>query len=384
VGAVLASRIRLKVAFVTELYPPSIGGQQTRFENLALGLTALGDAVTVFCIDSEEPSRAFEVRSGVTVIRAPRIPHYERAGALGIDRSVAGMLRFGARVRRELKRREFDAIYFNQWPYLHIALATRQVRAIGGIDWCEVRGGAIHGFFQRVLPRSVAFNVSVNEWVAEQIGASSGQHVQYLPSGVATQQYWGAPAAERRGVLFLGRFVPNKNLPLLIEAYRELRRMGSSEPLRIAGDGPERAKVIAAIDRLAPELRKDVTLYGTVDDVRKRELLATSRVLAVPSLREGFPNVVSEAAAAGLPVATTTSPDNGTSRVVVKYGIGTTGSATPGGLADALSRALGQFEELSARCTAAAAGLDWPILARQLHEMLEKECAVRGAGRAEP
>jgi glycosyltransferase involved in cell wall biosynthesis len=378
---VLASRIRLKVAFVTELYPPSIGGQQTRFENLARGLTALGDSVTVFCIDSEESPHAFEVRDGVTVIRAPRIPSYERTGVLGIDRSVSGMIRFGARVRSELKRREFDAIYFNQWPYLHIAFSPRRARSIAGIDWCEVRAGAIHGFFQRVLPRSVAFNVSVNEWVAEQIGATSGRRVQYLPSGVAAASFWSAPADERRGILFLGRFVPNKNLPLLIEAYRELRQMGISEPLRIAGDGPERPNVLSAIDRLDPEVREDITLLGTVDDTRKRGLLATSRVLAVPSLREGFPNVVSEAAAAGLPVATTTAPLNGTSRVVAKYGIGTTGSASPDGLADAIKRALGQFDELSAQCTATAATLDWPILARQLHEMLENECAVERAGR---
>jgi glycosyltransferase involved in cell wall biosynthesis len=383
VSAVLASRIRLKVALVTELYPPSIGGQQTRFENLARGLTELGDSVTVLCIDSEESSRSFEVRDGVTVIRAPRITRYERSGVLGIDRSAFGMLRFGARARKELKRREFDAIYFNQWPYLHIALATRRARRSAGIDWCEVRGGPIHGLFQRILPRTVAFNASVNEWVAGQIGAASGQEVQYLPSGVDSKQFWSAPADERRGILFLGRFVPNKNLPLLIEAYRQLRALGIDEPLRVAGDGPERPAVVAAIDRLDPAIRGDVALLGTVDDARKRELLATSRVLAVPSLREGFPNVVSEAAAAGLPVATTTAPRNGTSSVVARYGIGTTGSASPDGLADALKRALAQFDEFSARCTAAAEGLDWGILARQLHDTLEKQCVMRGAARAE-
>jgi glycosyltransferase involved in cell wall biosynthesis len=226
----------------------------------------------------------------------------------------------------------------------------------------------------------VAFNLSVNEWVAEQITASSGRPVQYLPSGVELKKYWKAPDAERRGILFLGRFVPNKNLPLLIAAYGELRRNGIDEPLRVVGDGPERPTVMAAIERLDPEVRGDVTLFGMVGDDRKRELLATSRVLAVPSMREGFPNVVSEALAAGLPVATTTSPHNGTAKVVVKYGIGTTGSDTPEGFASAIGDALARFGELSARSVAAAAGLDWGILARQLHERFE-QCA-QGAGRA--
>jgi glycosyltransferase involved in cell wall biosynthesis len=139
---------------------------------------------------------------------------------------------------------------------------------------------------------------------------------------------------------------------------------------------------MAAIERLDPAVRRDVNVFGAVGDDQKRELLATSRVLAIPSLREGFPNVVSEALASGLPVATTTSPLNGTARVVVKYGIGTTGSETPEGLAGAIADALARFGELSARSTATAAGLDWKILARQLHERFEQECAVRGARRA--
>jgi glycosyltransferase involved in cell wall biosynthesis len=383
VSAVLASRIRLKLAFVTELYPPSIGGQQTRFENLARGLTRLGDSVTVFCIDSETESRAFEVRDGVTVIRGPRLASYERSGVFGIDRSLTGMLRFGLRTRRELKRRDFDAVYFNQWPYLHVALATRATRRVSGIDWCEVRGGPLHGTFERVLPRLVAFNESVNEWVAAQIGAASGRHVGYLPTGVDAKQYASTPGGARSGILFLGRFVPNKNLPLLIEAYGALRRRGVTEPLRIAGDGPERTAAVAAVERLEPEYRSDVTFLGTVDDAGKRELLATSKVLAVPSLREGFPNVVTEAAASGLPVATTTSPQNGTAHVVGKYGIGTIGAATPDGFADALSGALDRFDELSERCRQIAVDLDWSVLAQQLHDTLEAACVGHGATRAD-
>lgn len=378
----LASRIRLSVAFVTELYPPSIGGQQTRFEHLALGLTRLGDSVTVFCIDSEESSQPLELRDGVTVVRAPKLTRYERAGAFGVDRSIVGMLRFALRVRSELGRQAFDAVYFNQWPYLHVALARRRVRQVSGVDWCEVRGGPVHGLFQRVLPRMVAFNQSVNEWVAEQVGAASGCSVGYLPSGVDAQSFTGAASDERRGILFIGRFVENKNLPLLVDAYGVLRARGVAEPLHIAGDGPQREQVAAAVGRLAPAWRDDVTLHGTVDDAVKRRLLATSRVLAVPSLREGFPNVVTEAAASGLPVATTTSPLNGTSRVVVKYDIGTTGPATPDGLADAISRALDGFDDLSVRCRQVALDLDWDILARQLHDTLEAKCVERGGARA--
>lgn len=97
------------------------------------------------------------------------------------------------------------------------------------------------------------------------------------------------PDARRptRTVLFLGRLVPGKRVDVLVDAVARLPGV----ELVVAGDGPERVR-----------LEGRARLLGWVDAARKRELLATAGVLALPSRGEAFPVAVAEALAAGVPV----------------------------------------------------------------------------------
>ena len=69
------------------------------------------------------------------------------------------------------------------------------------------------------------------------------------------------------------------------------------------------------------------------------EIMAASDMLVMSSDTEGFPNVIGEAMACGLPVVTT---DAGESRIVV----GDTGMVVPIGDMDALSKGILSFIEL--------------------------------------
>lgn len=366
----LRSRIPLTIAFVTELYAPSVGGQQTRFEQLARALAAFGNEVTVICTRNDASVPADEVRDGVRVLRGPLLPSYEWLARGKMQRSPLGVLRFALEARRHLRSLPFDAAYFNQWPYLHIVAAPRAVRRRAGIDWCEYRSGVIHRPFQRVLPRMAAFNATVNEQTGDAIERVSGVAQHYLPSGVNVDSYRSSSPSSRKGLLFLGRLVENKNLPLLLAGYAELHRQGLEDVLTVAGDGPERDWLQAAIRDLPPDLRAKIAVIGHVDDERKVQLLGSSRALLLPSRREGFPNVVAEAMASGLPVATVSSPLNGASSVVERYGIGAVGAPTPAGFAAAVRQVVDSLAPLSQRCLEMAGQLDWPVLARQLERLL--------------
>jgi glycosyltransferase involved in cell wall biosynthesis len=103
----------------------------------------------------------------------------------------------------------------------------------------------------------------------------------------------------REVALYLGLFLPHKNLPRLIEAF------GRSDFCHTGG----RLLLVGGKDGAAP-------LQETLDDAQRRyieirprctqgeveELLATSRFLVQPSLVEGFGLPVWEALASGLPV----------------------------------------------------------------------------------
>lgn len=95
-----------------------------------------------------------------------------------------------------------------------------------------------------------------------------------------------------------GRLVPNKNFPMLIDAFAQSGLPGS---LVILGEGPERQKLEAQIASLGLENR--VLLPGFVEN--PFAILKRATLFALPSNAEGFPNGLVEAMACGLPVVAT-------------------------------------------------------------------------------
>jgi glycosyltransferase involved in cell wall biosynthesis len=109
-----------------------------------------------------------------------------------------------------------------------------------------------------------------------------------------------------------------------------------ADPPRVClvGDGPDRAAILAAVDRLG--LAGVVELAGHRPDART--VLPGYQFAVLPSHHEGLPNAVLEAMAAGLPVVATAVgavPD------VVADGV--TGFVVPPRAPEALAAAIGRL-----------------------------------------
>ena len=104
-------------------------------------------------------------------------------------------------------------------------------------------------------------------------------------------------------LLFVGRLVAAKGPLVAIEALRELRSSRACR-LTIVGGGPAADEIRARAAE--PELAERVSVLGRLDHARLTELYATSDIFVLPTdWPEGFPTVLSEAMAAGLPIVTT-------------------------------------------------------------------------------
>jgi glycosyltransferase involved in cell wall biosynthesis len=124
------------------------------------------------------------------------------------------------------------------------------------------------------------------------------------PHGVDRVRFHAIPgsteAPDAPELLAVGRLVDKKGFEVLVDA---VAAMQTPWRLRIVGDGPNRARLEAAIDRLG--LGGRVALHGRVTHDELPALLRGCRAVVVPSVtdaagdRDGLPNVVLEAMAAG-------------------------------------------------------------------------------------
>jgi glycosyltransferase involved in cell wall biosynthesis len=354
----------MRLAFLTELYYPNLGGQEVFFQELAEAMVRRGHSVDVYCIGHDTKLVTAETINGVRIRRNPLSNSYINPPIPALRRNWPDVMKYSAWVRRVVVPQRYDFHLLNQWPLMHVNALPRNVRARAAIHWCEIRDDRILGQAQKRLPRIVGSNFAVSNAVATAITEQSGRECAVLPSGIELTRYQAAPRAERAGALYVGRLAPHKNLPLLIDAFEIAAGRGFHGDLVIAGDGPSRPDIekYAAQSPVASRVR----VLGSVSEAQKIELLARAAVLGMSSQREGFPRVIAEAMASGLPVVTAEYPENGAKDVVAQYGAGVVCGTAPADFAEALLAAQAQWDTFSEAGLLGARSLDWSGIAQAL------------------
>jgi glycosyltransferase involved in cell wall biosynthesis len=164
--------------------------------------------------------------------------------------------------------------------------------------------------------------------------------------------FWSAPATPRRQapfqVLFAGRLAREKGLAVLLRAWQESGLSAPEVALIVAGDGPFRARAVAA----------GATAVGAQTPEQLRSFYAGSDVVVVPSVPtrdfvEPWGLVVNEAFDRGVPVIATTAVGAAAGGLVSNE---RTGLVVPAGDAAALAAAIRRLRddpELRARLGAA-------------------------------
>jgi len=104
-------------------------------------------------------------------------------------------------------------------------------------------------------------------------------------------------------ILFVGRLAAIKGVPLLIDAFAELKKTHQDARLTLIGDGPDRAELEARAERLA--LGTSVTFTGYLPQEGVSNVMEQADVFVLPSFAEGVPVVLMEAMASRLPVVAT-------------------------------------------------------------------------------
>lgn len=310
-----------------------VGGSQRQIVHLLRGLKRAG----------RQPQLLYFRRESFLVeqLRAEGIPvsRIDKRGAIDIG--------FLHRLRRFLAHGRFDLVHAfsitaEMWVRLAL-LGLPQTRLVSSIRGLSLDTPAWQWRAKRWVMAGSAAVISNSAAGADAIAARCSfprARIEVIPNGVefgpapgpaeraAARQRYGLAA--RPLLLFVGRLVEAKNLPLLLQALARLP--AALRPLTwLAGEGPERARLESLRSALA--LDADVVLLGERSDTA--ELMRAADLLVLPSREEGLSNVLLEAMAAALPVV---ASDAGGSPELVADG--RSGLLFPNGDVEALGDAL--------------------------------------------
>lgn len=171
-----------------------------------------------------------------------------------------------------------------------------KVRLYHALDGYTVRAAdrvlsVSHELARRMLPAKRAAGVTVVD--------NAIQAKAQLPTRFAVAQWkrqWRIGAEPV--ISCIGRLSPEKGQDLLISAAARLHAQGYRFSLVLAGDGPNRLELTQQCERLG--LGGRVVFLGQQADVDM--VYAASDIVALPSRKEGMPNVVLEAMQHGVPL----------------------------------------------------------------------------------
>ena len=386
-----SSGATLRVAMVSETYPPEVNGVARTIGLMVEGLCARGHAVQLVRPRQHRADRASQ-RSEFHELLRPGIPvpRYTQL-KMGMPGSRALLRAWG------LWRPDLVHIA-TEGPLGWSALAA--ARKLGlpvvtdfhtnfhaysrhyGASWLR---RPIAGYLRHFHNRADCTLVPTGE-LAQELAAQGFERLRVVGRGVnpkvfsperrsrALRASWGADD-DTLVALCVSRFAPEKNFPLVIEAYQAMRRLRPDTKLVLVGDGP-----------LLEELRRagvGCVIAGRLVNGELSAHYASGDVFLFPSITETFGNVTLEAMASGLGVvaydyaAARQHLEHGRSALLAPFDDPTAFVAQ----AERLAREPELARELGRAARAAAERVTWAHIVQDFEAVLLE--AAGGAAQAE-
>ncbi len=372
------TRRRVRVALISSSYAPHVGGVEEHVAQVAQELTNRGHAVEVWTVDrgarpaGAQTSASFPVRYLPTPLPARRLRNLARFAV-----RAPGAWRLWRRAMRD-----FDPEVLVVQCFGPNGVYALRAHRRSGLPLVVVSHGETLGDDDNVFAQSALLRSSLREALAEAVAVAApskyvlrdltdrfdGPEGTVLPNGVADISVRSDIERRQDLVLAVGRLGQMKGFDLLIEAFAAADLDGVQ--LEIVGDGPERERLTALVDRTG--LQNRVRLVGARDAEGVAERIAEATVVVVPSRSESFGIVALEAWRGGAPLIMT---EHGGGREFVRDGVDgiLVDPMDTAALAAALRRVIGDpelRERLSQTARERVTAFSWAGVARLYERML--------------
>lgn len=309
----------MKYIIATELYSPSIGGQESRLGVLAESLSLKGHDVEILCIGHTLGLKKIEKINGVTVKRLNESKNYTSPKIRKLKRDWVAIIKYSILLRGYLKQNKFDYLILNQWPILHCFFIPRNQRSKCFLDWCESRSSWVFKLIQKILSTIFDMNSAVSESVANKINYKKSDSFVIFPSASNMNNFDNDSCLKKNSICMISRLESHKNIFEGIKIFRKIYAYDNEVSLNIIGDGSLKNEIKKYVK---DNEMKNIYIHGYLSNEDKNNILKSSKILLITSYREGHPVTLSESVFFKTPILTIDYQDNGTADIVKKYNIG--------------------------------------------------------------
>jgi glycosyltransferase involved in cell wall biosynthesis len=371
---------KMRVAMVTETYPPEINGVAMTMGRIVAGLQAHGHTVQLIRPRQHPDDRPAEQPLFEEVLqRGVPIPRYD-ALKLGLPAKQA-LMRLWAKLRPDI----VHVVTEGPLGWSALAAASKLKLPVStdfhtnfhsysahyGVGWLKT---PITAYLRKFHNKALSTLVPT-ESLQRELAALGFRNLEVVARGVDTalfhpqrrsvalRQDWGVKA-DAPVAISVGRLAPEKNLSLVLRAYRLMRELQPRLRLVLVGDGPERA-------RLARD-NPDVIFAGMRIGEDLAAHYASGDVFLFPSMTETFGNVTVEAMASGLAVV---AYDYAAAQQHIRHG--ENGVLVPFGAADdyvqaaaALINDAARIKALGGQARMTTEKLDWSCIVAEFEQTL--------------
>lgn len=305
----------MKILVVCEaVFPENKGGLERWMTWFASELAMRGNEVTYL-----NAAGIHEVRNRITYIPVSDEKWEYLANG---QRSIAQSLRFAYKIRSKVKEVNPEVIYSAQAPIFSVFTLHffRPVKYLLIVEWFEIWSrqywkdylGSIRGLIgfgiQKFATNLADFRVVFTSRCLMQLGGLSSRNlllpgIHMIPKNLGRLQY-----SIRTDIIFLGRFVPEKQPFLALESVFELKKLGWQGQFHIVGSGPLADQIRSRIQYLGFESFVNV-LENATEELLQESFLK-SFILLHPSKREGYGLAMIEAAERQIPTLLIDYPEN--------------------------------------------------------------------------
>jgi N-acetyl-alpha-D-glucosaminyl L-malate synthase BshA len=293
------------IIIVFQFLPRWIGGTEIATQNIARHLAHNGNEVHI--ITSADEGLEKEKREDDFCIHRISYPKIK----------VLGYIIFWIRCFLLIKMIKPEIVHSQGVQMGVPAFLAKTFFGISYIVYCRGSDVYLPWKFKKIISKVVLNSadkvIALTEDMKEKLQINYKKNIVVLPNGIDLKKFEGFSkqgmrdnfkiGSDEKIITFVGSFKLVKGVKYLIEAFAIIFKRNSEVKLLLIGDGPERKNLKNMVE--THNLTLSVDFMGNVANQKIPEYLSISDIFVLPSLSEGFPSVILEAMASGLPIIAT-------------------------------------------------------------------------------